>query len=35
MIGVVDLDGRPVDDVVEEWLKNNKSTWIKWTECSN
>ena len=35
MIGEVDLDGRPVDDVVEEWLKNNKSTWMKWTECSN
>ncbi len=34
MIGEVDLDGRSVDEVVEEWLANNQDTWQKWTECS-
>jgi glycine betaine/proline transport system substrate-binding protein len=33
MIGEVDLEGRPVDRVVEEWLWK-QGTWQKWTECS-
>jgi len=34
MIIKVDLEGRKVDDVVEEWLKANDGTWKKWTECT-
>jgi glycine betaine/proline transport system substrate-binding protein len=34
MVGEVDLKGRPVDEVVEEWVSKNKDTWKKWTECS-
>lgn len=29
----VDLEGRPVDRVVEDWLWK-EGTWQKWTECS-
>jgi len=35
MVGEVDLKGRPVDEVVEEWVSNNKDTWEKWTNCGN
>jgi len=34
MVGEVDLDGKKVDDVVENWITNNKDVWTKWTECS-
>jgi glycine betaine/proline transport system substrate-binding protein len=33
MVGEVDLDGRPVDRVVEDWLWK-KGKWQPWTECS-
>ncbi len=33
MVGEVDLEGRPVDRVVEDWLWK-KGTWQPWTECS-
>ncbi|MFQ5485615.1 MAG: ABC transporter substrate-binding protein [Desulfobacterales bacterium] len=33
MIGQVDLEGRPVDRVVEDWLWT-KGSWQPWTECS-
>lgn len=33
MIGEVDLEGRPVDRVVEDWLWK-KGAWQPWTECS-
>ncbi len=34
MIGAVDLDGRKVDEVVEEWINANEATWKKWASCS-
>ena len=34
MIGKVDLEGNKVDGVVDNWIKTNKSTWNKWTQCS-
>ncbi len=33
MVGEVDLDGKSVEDVVENWLNNNKDTWSVWTQC--
>jgi len=30
MVGEVDLDGRSIDDVVAEWMTNNKDRWSKW-----
>ena len=30
LIVEVDLNGRSVDDVVAEWMKNNESTWKQW-----
>jgi glycine betaine/proline transport system substrate-binding protein len=33
MIAEVDLEGRPVDRVVEEWLWT-RGTWREWTECA-
>ncbi len=30
----VDLDGREVDDVVEEWIQNNESRWREWGACA-
>lgn len=33
MIGDVDLDGKTVDAVVQQWMTDNKSTWQPWTEC--
>ena len=33
MIGLVDLDGRSVDQVVEDWIET-KGSWQSWTECS-
>ena len=34
MIGKVDLEGNKVDSVVDNWIKTNKGTWKKWTQCS-
>ncbi len=34
MIGEVDLDGKKVDDVVENWIRENKNTWSKWAACA-
>lgn len=34
MVGMVDLDGRKVEEVVEEWINNNEDTWASWTQCS-
>ncbi len=34
MIGQVDLDGREVDEVVDEWIANNESVWKEWIACS-
>jgi glycine betaine/proline transport system substrate-binding protein len=33
MVGLVDLDGKKVDDVVEDWIKANKAKWSQWTQC--
>ncbi|WP_255591500.1 ABC transporter substrate-binding protein [Geminicoccus harenae] len=30
MIGAVDLDGRPIEAVVEEWVAANESRWKPW-----
>jgi glycine betaine/proline transport system substrate-binding protein len=34
MIGEVDLEGRDLEEVVEEWMENNAETWAAWTQCS-
>ncbi len=34
MISEVDLNNKKVDDVVENWIKENKSTWSKWAACA-
>jgi len=30
MVGAVDLDGKKVEDVVAEWMKNNEARWKSW-----
>lgn len=32
MVGKVDLDGQSIEDVVAEWMANNKDTWSAWIE---
>jgi glycine betaine/proline transport system substrate-binding protein len=32
LIVQVDLENRPLDDVVAEWLSNNEAVWKPWTE---
>ena len=32
LVGEVDLEGRSVEDVVAEWMENNKDRWSKWIE---
>lgn len=32
MIYDVDINGRDIDDVVEEWLDNNEATWKAWIQ---
>jgi glycine betaine/proline transport system substrate-binding protein len=32
MIAKIDLDGEKLDDVVGQWMKDNKSTWTAWTK---
>lgn len=34
MVGEVDLDGKSVEDVVENWLNANRDTWTAWTQCN-
>jgi glycine betaine/proline transport system substrate-binding protein len=35
LIIAVDLEGNSVDDVVENWIKTNESTWRGWGACAN
>jgi glycine betaine/proline transport system substrate-binding protein len=32
MVGKVDVDGIPLEDVVDEWMTNNEAVWTKWIE---
>ncbi len=32
MVGKVDVDGVPLDDVVDEWMTNNEATWKTWIQ---
>jgi glycine betaine/proline transport system substrate-binding protein len=32
MIAAIDLDGRKLDDVVEEWIQGNRAVWEPWTQ---
>ena len=34
LIAKVDLEGQPVESVVQEWLDANKAVWEPWTKCS-
>ncbi|MCY4051239.1 MAG: ABC transporter substrate-binding protein [Gammaproteobacteria bacterium] len=34
MVGEVDLDGKSVEDVVENWLNTNQDIWTTWTQCN-
>ncbi len=34
MVGEVDLDGKKVEEVVDNWMKANEAAWKGWTECS-
>ncbi|MCB1755501.1 MAG: ABC transporter substrate-binding protein [Gammaproteobacteria bacterium] len=34
MVGEVDLDGKSVEEVVDNWIKTNEDTWKGWTECN-
>ena len=33
MVGEIDLDGKKLEDVVENWLNSNNDTWSAWTQC--
>jgi glycine betaine/proline transport system substrate-binding protein len=33
MVGLVDLEGKKVDAVVEDWITANKGKWSQWTQC--
>ncbi len=33
MVAEVDLEGRDLNEVVGEWMDNNKDTWQAWTTC--
>jgi len=30
MIHAIDVEGRDVDEVVQEWLENNEDIWRAW-----
>jgi len=32
MVGKVDVDGIPLEDVVDEWMTTNEAVWTKWIE---
>jgi glycine betaine/proline transport system substrate-binding protein len=34
LIAEVDLEGREVSEVVQEWLDGNQETWKAWTACA-
>ena len=34
MIGQVDLDGRELADVINDWITENESVWQEWIACS-
>ena len=34
LIADVDLEGRKVDEVVAQWVKENQATWNSWIACS-
>ncbi len=34
MVGAVDLDGRELDEVVSQWIKDNEGSWKPWTQCN-
>jgi glycine betaine/proline transport system substrate-binding protein len=34
LIAEVDLEGREVSEVVQEWLDANQATWQPWTACA-
>ena len=34
MIGQVDLEGRELGDVVNDWIAENESVWQEWIACS-
>ena len=34
LIAEVDLEGREVAEVVQEWLDANQDTWQPWTACA-
>ena len=34
MIGLVDLDGKEVDEVVGQWIADNESVWKPWIACA-
>jgi glycine betaine/proline transport system substrate-binding protein len=33
LVAAVDLDGRDLNEVVGEWMDQNKDTWQAWTTC--
>ena len=34
LIAEVDLEGREVGEVVQEWLEQNQDVWQSWTACA-
>jgi glycine betaine/proline transport system substrate-binding protein len=34
LIAEVDLEGRQVSEVVQEWLDANQDTWKAWAACA-
>jgi glycine betaine/proline transport system substrate-binding protein len=34
LIAAVDLEGRELSEVVQEWLDANQDVWQPWTACA-
>jgi ABC-type proline/glycine betaine transport system substrate-binding protein len=34
LIAEVDLEGRDLSEVVQEWLDSNQDGWQSWTACA-
>ena len=34
LIAAIDLEGRDLGEVVQEWLDANEDTWQAWTACA-
>ena len=34
LIAAIDLEGRDLGEVVQEWLDANEETWQAWTACA-